>query len=108
MQGNNSHVNTDGAKQEKPYAMVGSGRLASSIWKTGDESSGWEYRFNVFRLAPGGRVGQRFRPNDLKDIVKLVKVLAAVLLDDGCISGKERLRLSQLVAELDQRIGAGA
>jgi glutaredoxin len=48
----------------KPYAMVGSGKLTSAIWKTGDEASGWRYRFNLFRMSANGRVEQRFRPAD--------------------------------------------
>ena len=84
-------------------AMVGAGTLASAIWKTGDEASGWRYRFNVFRQLPGnGRVSQLFQPADLRDWVKLTQVLAAVLADDGCLSRKDRRLMRRLAVELDE------
>lgn len=90
-------------KRPKPMAMVGAGTLASAIWKTGDEASGWRYRFNVFRQLPGnGRVSQLFQPADLRDWVKLTQVLAAVLADDGCLSRKDRRLLRRLAVELDE------
>lgn len=84
----------------KPYAMVGAGRLAASIWKDGDECTGWKYRFNLFRLAENGRVGQKFKPTDLKHLVKLVQVLAATLADDGCLKPSVRRELERLSASL--------
>jgi hypothetical protein len=86
----------------KPYAMVGSGQLASAIWKTGDEVAGWRYRFNLFRLSAKGHVGQRFDPADLAHFVKLIRVLAAVLADDGCLPPIQRVELAQLAQLLDE------
>jgi len=86
----------------KPYCSLGAGCLTSFLWKIGDQSSGWRYRFNLFRLAAkGGRVSQLFRPNDLMHFVKLVQVIASVIADDGCLSSVERDVLRRLATELD-------
>jgi len=87
----------------QPYCSVGAGCLTSFLWKTGDQSSGWHYRFNLFRLAAkGGRVSQLFRPADLMRFVKLVQVMASVIADDGCLSPVERGVLRRLATELDE------
>jgi hypothetical protein len=82
--------------------MLGAGQLTSAIWKTGDERSGWNYRFNVYRLSSRtGRASQLLRPADVLDLVKLSQVLAAVLADDGCMAAEERRTLDELAARLD-------
>ena len=87
---------------KRPYALLGAGRLTSSIWKEGDEGAGWRYRFNIFRMTPAeGRVSQLLRPGDLHDLVKLCHVLAAVLADDGCLPTAERRALAVLVERLE-------
>ena len=86
----------------KPYAMVGSGKLTSAIWKTGDEASGWRYRFNIFRMSANGRVEQQFRPADLFNFLKLTRVIATVLADDGCLAPAMRSNLTRLAALLDE------
>jgi hypothetical protein len=86
----------------KPYCSVGAGRLTSFVWKSGDENSGWRYRFNLFRLAAkGGRVSQLLAPSDLIHLIKLAQVLSAVIADDGCLSFEERDDLRRLAADLD-------
>ena len=90
------------SRRVKPYAMVGSGTLTSAIWKTGDETSGWRYRFNLFRMLANGRVEQRFHPADLLNFLKLTRVIAAVLADDGCLAPAMRSNLTRLVALLDE------
>lgn len=83
--------------------MVGAGRLASMIWKAGDEQSGWRYRFNLFRTSGrGGRISQVFTPADVIYFVKLAQVLAAVIADDGCLDPIERGVLKRLADDLDQ------
>jgi len=86
----------------KPYAMVGSGSLTSAIWKFGDEAAGWRYRFNLFRMSENGRVEQRFRPQDLAYLLKLVRVIAAVIAEDGCLPAAQRSELERLESLLDQ------
>jgi hypothetical protein len=86
---------------EKPYAMVGAGELTSAIWKSGDAAGGWRYSFNVFRLSANGRIGQRFYPHDLARLLKLARVIAAVLADDGCLPAEQRAELERLAALID-------
>lgn len=87
---------------KKPYTMLGAGQLVSSVWKTGDERRGWRYRFNVYRMnADSGLVSQRLRPTDVRDLVKLSQVLAAVLADDGCMPADQRQALAELADQLD-------
>lgn len=89
-----------------PYEMVGAGQLTSSVWKQGDEDSGWAYRFNIFRMAPAtGRVSQLLYPSDVPDLVNLCRVLATVLADDGCIPAAQRRALANLAAQLDFKQG---
>src|SRR5581483_6248692 len=80
----------------KPYAMVGAGRLASSIWKRGDARAGFRYSFNIFRLTHDGRVRQSFVPSDLFSFIKLIQLLAATLSDDGCFTLEERRKLQDI------------
>src|SRR5262245_3057947 len=91
----------------KPYAMLGAGKLASSLWKRGSAASGWQYRFNIFRLSPTGRVQQQFRSSDVSSLVKLAKVLATELVNDGCLDADSRRRLMTLAAALDCVFEAG-
>ena len=89
----------------KPVAIVGAGKLVASVWKSGDERSGWRYRFNIFRLSHGsGRVSQRLAPCDVADLVKLARVLASTLADDGCLAHQQRQSLIDLAADIDQII----
>jgi hypothetical protein len=89
----------------KPYCAVGAGCLTSYLWKTGDDASGWRYRFNVFRLgAKRGRVSQWFQPSDLMHLVKLVQVMASVIADDGYLNAAQRNDLRRLATDLDELI----
>lgn len=86
----------------KPYAMVGAGNLTACIWKDHASESGWTYRFNVFRLeASKGRVTQRLQPGDITDLVKLARVLAQVISDDGCLTPKLCHELRTLAVSID-------
>jgi hypothetical protein len=74
------------ASDKKPYAMLGAGKLTATLWKSGDERSGWHYRFNIFRMSKtSGRVSQNFKPHDLPDLAKLARLLAFTISDDGCL-----------------------
>lgn len=85
----------------KPYAMVGAGKLVSTLWKSGDQQAGWRYHFNLFRMTARGQVGQLLSPGDLIDLIKLARVLAATLAEDGCLSSARRRELACLAAMLD-------
>ncbi len=85
-----------------PYMMLGAGQLCAAVCKEGDELGGWQYRFNVFRMdANSGSVEQRFAPQDITDLVKLARVLAYAIADDGCLSRELRDDLHRLSTCLD-------
>jgi len=90
------------ASDNEPYSMLGAGNLTASLWKSGDESSGWHYRFNIFRMSRlSGRVTQRFSPRDVGDLARLAHLLAFTLSNDGCLDAELRDDLSCLAACLD-------
>jgi hypothetical protein len=92
-------------QQPRPMAMVGAGPMSSAIWKLGDERSGWQYRFSLFRqTACTGNVSQLFSPSDLIHLVKLAHVLAAVLADDGCLPERQRGQLLRLAGDIDDML----
>lgn len=91
----------------KPYEIVGAGQLTATVWKIGDEASGWSYHFNLFRQCRrSGFVSQVYRPRDVGDLVKLARVLALTLADDGCLSAAERRSLAQLADRLEPVTGS--
>ena len=82
--------------------IVGAGPLISTIWKLGDEHTGWRYRFNLTRqTSDRGDFTNLFQPGDLVNFIKLMQVLAAVIADDGCLSQAERTTLKNLSMQLD-------
>ena len=88
--------------EPRPMEIVGAGPLLSTIWKLGDEHSGWRYRFNLTRQTSDRRVfTDLFRPLDLVNFIKLIQVLAAVIADDGCLTQADRTTLKNLAAQLD-------
>jgi len=89
-------------KYRKPYALIGAEQLTTSVYKTGDELTGFGYRFNIVRHDnQTGRVNQWFRPDDLLAMVKLTRVLAAELSNDGCMTSELREQLVNLATALD-------
>ena len=91
---------------KKPYAMVGAGRLTASIWKEPGLNARWKYGFNIFRLdSRNRRVTQRLLPRDIADLIKLARVLAQVIADDGCSSSGVRRELLSLAASIDCLLG---
>lgn len=88
----------------KPYALVGSGCLTAALWKVINEDD-CEYRFNLFRVhKETGSVDQWLTPEDIESLVKVVRVLAFELAEDGCMSRPLRHRLYQLAEDLDELI----
>jgi len=91
----------------RPYMMLGAGQLCAAVSKEGDEQGGWQYYFNVFRMdASSGSVEQRFVPGDIADLVKLARVLAFAIVDDGCLSCDLKDDLRRLSACLDEVLSA--
>lgn len=92
-------------KSRRPYTLAGAEQLTASVYKTGDELTGFDYRFNITRLNNHtGRVNQWLTPDDLFAMVKLVRVLSAELADDGCMNESLRGQLIRLAAALDSAI----
>ena len=86
----------------RPMEIVGAGPLLSTIWKLGDEHTGWRYRFNLTRQTSDRRVfTDLFQPQDLVQFIKLIQVLAAVIADDGCLNQAEQTTLKTLATQLD-------
>jgi len=93
------------ARYRKPYVMLGAGKLTASLWKSIGDVSGCAYQFNIFRLCPdSGRVTQCLTPSDVPDLVKLARVLAQVIVDDGCVSSELRLDLKNLAVSIDSML----
>lgn len=89
----------------KPYITVGAGRLTACVYKTGDQLTGFDYRFNITRLSHRmGRVNQWLTADDVSSLVKLAQVLAAELASDGCTTKELRHLLIALSAALDDAI----
>lgn len=89
-------------RNQKPYAMLGAGELSVSLWKRGNDTEGWSYDFTVFRLdVSTGEVDQLMNLAHLGDFVKLARVLAQVIADDGCVSHTLRRKLNRLASQID-------
>lgn len=94
-------------KNNKPYLMFGAGKLTASVWKSEAAHAGCLYRFNIYRLcADSGCVTQRLSASDVPDLVKLARVLAQVIADDGGICSDLRQRLDDLAASIDSVMGS--
>ena len=86
--------------------LVGAGPLISPVWKSGSENTGWRFRFAIFRwLKKKSRGSTVLHPLDLLHLVKLIQVLAAVMVEEGCITPTERIVLKRLAFKLDQSFG---
>ena len=96
-------TNVDSSSQLKPYVIVGAGRLSAAVWKLPSEDGEADYRFNVFSLdAIDGSVAHVFSARDIIDLAKLAHVLAAVLVDDGCMDAGLRRKLQSLIGDLEE------
>ena len=96
-------------ESRQPYTLIGADQLTAFVYKTGDELMGFDYRFNITRLENQiDWVNQWLTPDDLFSMVKLVRVLAAELADDGCMNVELRDQLFRLAAVLDDVIAEGS
>ena len=92
----------DDVPRTKPYCVAGADSLTSHIWKQSDGQGRFRYRFNLFRILRTGTVTQLLRPRDVLSLAKFVRVISQVLVDDGCISLRQRRVLSRLAVALDE------
>lgn len=87
----------------KPDIIVGAEQLTGTVYKTGDEFVGFKYRFNIVRLnKQSGRVSHWFSPSDIFALVKVIRVLSAELVNDGCLEPAVCCQLAHLSSELDE------
>ena len=86
-----------------PHFVAGAGRLASSVWKKGSDVQGFEYEFNLLVLDAGdGSASCLFQPSDLPPLVRLVRVLAFEMAQEGCLSDETRQEMWELADFLDR------
>ena len=91
----------------QPLAVLGAGELVSHLHKIIDGELTAEYRFNVFRITSSDEVSHSLRTCDLLDLLKLCRVLAFAIADDGWITRSQRLALQRLSNQLDKVIEQG-
>jgi hypothetical protein len=93
------------ARSNKPYTVIGAECLIASVYKTGDELIGFEYRFNITRLNKRtGRVGHWLDPSDIPALIRLTRVLSAELAADGCMDSALRKQLRDIATRLDRTL----
>ncbi len=89
------------SKAGQPYAVLGSGDLASHLHRRNIDGDNKEYRFNLFLTEMDGRVTYNLGPRDLRSIVKICQVLAFTIADDGWLPKELRAELFELADDLD-------
>jgi len=94
-------------QSSRPYAVIGAQNLTASLYKSGNESNGYRYHFNITRLnTHSGQVGHWFSPTDLLQILKLTYVLTQELVSDGCLDSDLRTQVRKMAGALDIAIRA--
>jgi hypothetical protein len=81
-------------------AIVGAGDLVSHVRQTQDVNLEPRYRFNLMRLKANVDVTGSFRPDDLRDIIKVCQVIAFEIASDGWLP-EQRQELLDLATGLD-------
>ena len=87
---------------EQPTAVLGAGDLVSHVQHGDDPDDPSNYRFNIFRLGEDMQAMHDLRPCDLRDLVKLVQVLAFAITDDGWLPKDAHHALLALFEDLDE------
>ena len=87
---------------EQPIAVLGAGDLISHVQRRDDSNDPSNYRFNIFRLGEDMQAMHDLRPCDLRDLVKLVQVLAFAITDDGWLPTEAQHALLALFEDLDE------
>lgn len=86
----------------KPTMLVGAGKLVAAIWKRSNKSAYGQYRFIIRRKSDVDFLRtEKLLPLDIVSLVKLTRILATVILDDGCLSETERTVLKAAKSQLD-------
>ena len=88
---------------KKAYEVVGAGNWTAAVHKRRTSEEKCEYWFRMLRMEQTvpTTYSHRFRPADVLDLPKLTQVIAASLVQDGCIEQSLKDDLACLVAGLD-------
>src|SRR5262245_59480779 len=85
----------------KPYLIVGAGPLTATRTTKANQLETGNIHFSIVHTAHrSGDVSQISTPRNLRALAKLVRLLAEVLADDGCLPAEERADLCRLAVEL--------
>jgi hypothetical protein len=87
---------------EQPIAVLGAGDLISHVQRGDDSDNPSNYRFNILRFGEDMRAMHDLRACDLRDLVKLVQVLAFSISDDGWLPREAHHALLALFEDLDE------
>lgn len=94
-------------KTKRPYVVVGSGEMTTSVYKLGDEREGFRYRFNLTRTERStGRITHWLRPSDVQPLLKLLYVLSSELAGDGCMCEAIRSDLCRVAEAIELALDA--
>lgn len=92
-------------QSNRPRASLGAGQLGSMLWRKDSRNRESSYRFTFFRMpAATGEVSQLFKPEDLPQLLKLLRLLATTLLDEGELEQPIATTLVELVSDLDAAV----
>jgi hypothetical protein len=105
-----SVVSTAGNGRVETIEMVGAGRCVVPIEKVHYGGEQFSYRMQLLRIGSegDGSLGWIFTARDVLDLPKLVQVLAATLVADGCLEQELKDDLDCLAATLDLVVGRPA
>ncbi len=86
-----------------PYYRLGSGPTTALLWKVGSATGPWRYRFRLVRQsACEGSDASLFDPADIASLIKLLQVVTATVVADGCVTDERRHQLNRLAEHLDE------
>ena len=90
------------SRSAKHTIFVEAGNLVATILKLGNESAANQYSFDIRRKGElNFPCTGALTPSDLAHFVSLTRIMSQVILDDGCLSEKERAVLKDLRIHLD-------
>ena len=92
---------------KKAYEVVGAGNWTVAVhkrWRTKEKCEYWFRMLRMEQTVPT-TYSHRFRPADVLDLPKLAQVLAASIVQDGCVEPSLRDDLACLTAGLDWYLG---
>ena len=85
------------------FEAVGAGNCVATLYKRWEEPEKWNYWFRLLRAeqTTPTTYSTAFQPADLLDLPGLVKVLATVIVQDGCLEESLKDELACLASGLE-------